>query len=79
MYERMYERKEIEMYDLENGMIGKTNLERYQEKHLPRKQLFYNGSLGSSFLFKARTESIELNAKTCRWHENEDNCKLFIR
>ena len=74
--------KEIEKYGLEkwkNGMIGKTSLVRYQEKQVPRREIFYDGSLGSSLLFKARTESVELNARTYRWQENYDKCKLFVR
>ena len=74
--------KEIEKYGLEkwkNGMIGKTSLVRYQEKQVPRREMFYDGSLGSSLLFKARTESVELNARTYRWQENDDKCKLFVR
>ena len=41
--------------------------------------MFYDGSLGSSLLFKARTESVELNARTYRWQENDDKCKLCVR
>ena len=73
--------KEIEKYGLDkwkNGMHGKTSLTRYQAKEAPRRELFYDGSLGSSLLFKARTESVELNSRTYRWQENDDKCKFCV-
>ena len=49
-------------------MRNKTTLQNYGEmKETPRKELFYDGSYGSSLLFKARTNSLEVNRRTWRW------------
>ena len=43
----------------------------------PRKEIYYDGSFGSSLLFKARSGSLELNSRTYRWNENQT--KLCIK
>ena len=51
----------------------------YSEKAAPRKEIFYSGNEGSSLLFKARTNSLEVNNRTYRFNENrERRCKMCI-
>ena len=40
---------------------------------------YYDGSVGSQFLFKARTQSLEVNSRTYRWNENkEKRCSVSL-
>ena len=45
-------------------------------KERPSKETWYDGSIGGQLLFKARTQSLELNARTYRWSKN---CKKLYR
>ena len=64
------------------GMIGKPTMEYYQSKIVPKKEQFYDGSLGSALLFKARTLSLEVNRRTYRWNDTGskkcDKCNLDV-
>ena len=51
------------------GMNEKVTLEWYASKECPKYERYYDGSVGSQLLFKARTQSLELNARTYRWNE----------
>ena len=53
-----------------SGISGKVTLEWYASKECPKYVRYYDGSVGSQLLFKARTQSLELNARTYRWNEN---------
>ena len=57
-------------------MRKKPTLQTYlNNKIKPQKEIYYDGSLGSSLLFKAMFGSLELNSRTYRWNENQ--IKLF--
>ena len=49
------------------GLDLKQSLGHYAEKTAPRYEEFYDGSFGSSLLFKARSGSLELASRTHRW------------
>ena len=55
-------------------MEEKNSLETYKNKEKPRTENFYNGSWESSLLFKARSNSLEINERRNRWGEGEKNC-----
>ena len=62
----------IKEYGLElwkRGIEGKRTLLLYGRKGNPHKEDFYDGSWGSSLLFKARSGSLELNERTYRFNE----------
>ena len=44
-------------------MKGKATLEWYASKQYPKYDRYYDGSVGSQFLFNARTQSLEVNAR----------------
>ena len=51
------------------NMRGKDTLDWYMAKASPKKELFYDGSMASELLFKARTKSLELNSRTYKWND----------
>lgn len=51
-------------------MGEKVTLAWYASKERPRHEKFYDGGLGGQLLFKARSQSLELNARTYRWSAN---------
>jgi len=51
------------------GMNEKETLVWYAKKECPKFVRWYDGSVGSQLLFKARTQSLEVNARTYRWNE----------
>ena len=53
----------------EKGMERKSTLRRYKKKKYPGKERFYDGNWISSLLFKARTDSLELNDRTYRFND----------
>ena len=59
-------------------MEGKTSLEIYKNKDNPKKENFYNGSWESSLLFKARTNSLEINERIKKWGEGPEHCQKCI-
>ena len=60
-------------------MEGKSSLIWYKEKTTPKCEAFYDGSLGSSLLFKARTKSLEVNGRTYRWaNEGSKICQKCV-
>ena len=47
------------------------------EKVALRKEKFYSGNKGSSLLFRARTNSSQVNDRTYRFNENRERiCKM---
>ena len=59
------------------GVGGKSSLEWYQGKARPKSEAFYDGSLGSILLFKARTKSLEVNSRVYRWaNEGSKECRM---
>ena len=61
-------------------MIGEPTMEYYQSKIVSKKEQFYDGSLRSALLFKARTLSIEVNRRTHRWNDNgSKKCNLDVK
>ena len=64
--------KRVSRYGLnkwKRGMNEKVTLEWYASKECPKYEKYYDGSVGSQLLFKVRTQSLELNARTYRWNE----------
>ena len=60
-------------------MSSKVTLRYYMEKKIPCKELFYDGSFASELLFKARTLSLEVNARTYRFSESgSKECKACL-
>ena len=55
-------------------MENKPTLKYYKTKEKPSKETFYNGGWGSKLLYKARTGSLETNARTRRWNGGEGQC-----
>jgi len=72
--------KELGYRKWKDGINRKETLEWYRVKERPSKETWYDGSIGGQLLFKARTQSLELNARTYRWSENGEklcrNCNL---
>ena len=62
--------KQIGVRTWKNGMNGKSSLAWYREKEKPKREWMYDGSYGSELLFKARTGSLEVNARTYRFSES---------
>ena len=52
------------------GMRGKPTLKWYENKVCPEYECCYDGSYSSELLFKARTQSLEVNARTYRWSDS---------
>jgi len=59
------------------GMETKSSLDLYKAKETPRRELFFDGDLGSSLLFKARSKSLEVNSRVYRWmNEGSKLCRM---
>ena len=72
--------KEHGLLKWKQGMEKKSTLKMYSEKEKPKKEIFYNGNKGSSLLFKARTNSLEINDRTYRFNGSRDRwCKMCNR
>ena len=54
-------------------MNSKSTLESNRE-NMTKCETFYEGSWGSELLFKARSQSVEVNGRTHRW--SADRCRL---
>ena len=60
-----------------SGMASKKTLEWYCLKECPTGVSYYNGSWGCELLFKARSQSLEVNARTYRWNvDKRKECKM---
>ena len=57
---------------MEEWYKWEVTLEWYANKEYPNYVRYYDGSVGSQLLFKARTQSLEVNARTYRWNENRE-------
>merc|ERR1719154_70437 len=69
--------KDYGLLKWKQGIGNKSTLKMYSEKAAPRKEVFYSGNKGSSLLFKARTNSLEVNDRTYRFNENRERlCKM---
>ena len=59
-----------------NGMENKSTLSWFRMKETPCYVKFYDGSWSSELLFKARSQSLEVNERTHRWNaERSKECK----
>ena len=59
------------------GMVSKKTLEWYRMKVVPEVVSYYFGSWGCELLFKARSQSLEVNARTYRWNADKSReCKM---
>ena len=65
---------ELGLKKWKSSMENKSTLEWYREKGVPKYESFYDGSWGSELLFKARSQSLEVNGRTYRW--NTDGSRL---
>ena len=61
------------------GMENKSTLRYFKEKVKPERELFYYGSWEAKLLFKARSDSLELNGRTGEWRGIPTNCKKMWR
>ena len=69
--------KEFGLVKWRRGIEGKQTLARYSLKVAPRRENFYDGSWGSSLLFKARSGALELNDRTYRFNpRNTKECEF---
>ena len=62
-------KQKVEEYGLrkwKQGMTGKSTLQWYEHKVKPLAERVYDGGYGSELLFKARSQSLEVNARTYR-------------
>ena len=57
------------------NMEKKNSLKRYKVKEKPTREYIYDGTWESSLLFKARTDSLEVNEKKKRWGGQIDWCE----
>ena len=62
--------KQLGLRKWKNGINEKQTLVWYRYKEKPSRECMYDGSYGSELLFKARTMSLEVNARTYRWSES---------
>ena len=62
--------KEVGVRKWREGMHVKPTLAWYERKECPRHEWCFDGSFGSQLLFKARTQSLEVNGRTYRWSES---------
>ena len=56
-------------------MEKKKSLTWYKNKEKPKNEKIYNGSWEAKLLFKARTDSLEVNEKNKKWGGNTDLCE----
>ena len=56
-------------------METKNSLQLYKMKQNPKWEEVYNGSWESSLLFKAKTNSLEVNERRKRWGETIEHCE----
>jgi hypothetical protein len=69
--------KRVRRVGLEKWRLGieqKVTLGLYKRKEFPAWDRVYDGSWGAQLLFKVRTGSLELAARTYRWEGNGDLC-----
>ena len=59
----------------EAGIERKSTLAIYRNKKQPKTESFYDGSWSSMLLFKARTGSLEVNARTHWWNGIGAECE----
>ena len=68
--------KEYGLAKWRTGIENKQTLVRYGLKKAPHWESFYDGSWGSSLLFKARSGSLEVNERTYRFNpRNSKECE----
>ena len=53
-------------------MENKETLQWYKDKNKPRWESCYDGSWEAKLLFKAKSESLEVNSRTYRWDNGGD-------
>ena len=60
---------------------GKINtIKKYSEKEVQKKEIVYNGDMGTNLLFKAGTNFLEINDRTYRFDKSRDKlCKMCNR
>ena len=56
-------------------MEKKKSLRWYKNKEKPKNEKIYNGFWESTLLFKARTDSLEVNEKRKKWGGDKDSCE----
>ena len=69
--------KSVGLNEWRSGMERKTTLEWYKVKEAPRYERWYDGSLGGDLLFRARAQSMDVNARSYRWSESRSKgCQM---
>ena len=69
--------QEVGLRKWKSGMERKSTLKWYGMKEVPKGVCYYTGSWGCELLFKARSQSLEVNARTYKWNENKSKeCKM---
>ena len=64
-------------FELCSKVVEKSILDSYESKTKSRNEWFYDGSLGSELLFKAKSKSLEVYARVYIWkNEGRKICKL---
>ena len=56
-------------------MEKKKSQRWYKNKEKPKHEIIYNLSSESTLLFKARTDSLEVNEKRKKWGGEKDSCE----
>lgn len=62
--------KRVGLSKWRNEMERKNTLEWYKEKETPAYESWYDGSLGSDLLFRARAQCMDVNVRNYRWSES---------
>lgn len=66
--------KEKSQQKWERGLRNKSSLEVYRKKTQPRVEDIYHGGKGCQLLFKSRTGSLGVRAKTVKWEKSGEKC-----
>ena len=62
--------KRVGLRKWRNEMERKSTLEWYKEKEAPAYERWYDGSLGSDLLFRARAQCMDVNERKYRWSDS---------
>ena len=72
--------KRVGLSKWRNEMERKNTLEWYKEKETPAYERWYDGSLGSDLLFRARAQCMDVNVRNYRWSESgSKECQMCDR
>ena len=69
----LVQKKGIQVW--KQGIDKKKSLRWYKEKEKPRKENFYNGDWEAKLLFKARSNTLEVNSRIHKWKDIDKHCE----